>query len=209
MLLMLAGWVPYVLGAAALNGGFGPKTPMNVLLAAAAGTLAAVVFGQIRYGKVDVMLTYGGLLGGLVAITAAGGAVHSIWAVVIGAVAGVIVPVATVTIDLVWKLDDPGGGVAAHAVGGAWGTLAVGLFAPSAGVPDKLQHLGVQLLGLSMIGAISFGASFIAFLALKRTVGLRLGEDAEYDGADLAEHDLNAYPDFQQTMIKSYHLREA
>ena len=47
------------------------------------------------------------------------------------------------------------------------------------------------------------------FLLLKTTVGLRLHEDAEYDGADLAEHDLNAYPDFQQTMIKSYHLREA
>ena len=208
-MLMLAGWIPYVLGAAALHGGLGPKTPMNVLLAASSGTIAAVLFSRFRYGKVDVMLTYGGLLGGLVAITAAAGAVHSIWAVVIGGVAGLLVPIATVTIDLIWKLDDPGGGVAVHAVGGAWGTIAVGLFAPAAGIGDKLTHFGVQFLGLALMAVLAFGVSFAVFTLLKKTIGLRFSDDAEYDGADLAEHDLNAYPDFQQTMIKSYHLREA
>jgi Amt family ammonium transporter len=155
------------------------------------------------------MLTYGGLLGGLVAIAASSGAVHSISAVVIGAVAGVIVPTATVMLDLIWKIDDPAGGVAAHAIGGAWGTLAAGIFTPGIGLLDKLQHLGVQALGLLIFAAIAMGASFALFMALKRFTALRFSEDAEYDGADLAEHDLNAYPDFQQTMIKSYHLREA
>jgi Amt family ammonium transporter len=208
-MLMLVGWLPYVCGAAAVHGGFGGKTPMNVLLAASSGTLVAVLLSRARYGKVDVVLTYGGMLGGLVAITASAGAVHSISAVIIGAVAGVIVPTATVMIDLVWKIDDPAGGVAIHAIGGAWGTLAAGIFTPGSGVLDKFQHIGVQLLGLLVMSVLALGTSLVVFTAIKRTIGLRFSEDAEYDGADLAEHDLNAYPDFQQTMIKSYHLREA
>jgi Amt family ammonium transporter len=60
-----------------------------------------------------------------------------------------------------------------------------------------------------VIGGFALALSLAAFALLKRTIGLRLSEDAEWDGVDLAEHDLNAYPDFQQTMIKSYHLREA
>jgi ammonium transporter, Amt family len=94
-------------------------------------------------------------------------------------------------------------------VGGAWGTIAVGIFTPAAGFADKLKSIGVQLLGLVAIAAFSLLLSLVAFAALKRLVGLRLSEADEYDGADLAEHDVNAYPDFQQNMIKSYHLREA
>ena len=62
---------------------------------------------------------------------------------------------------------------------------------------------------LRLAGALSLALSLAAFALLKRIVGLRLSDGAEWDGVDLAEHDLNAYPDFQQTMIKSYHLREA
>ncbi|MEO6435405.1 MAG: hypothetical protein ABIP55_06540 [Tepidisphaeraceae bacterium] len=209
VMLMLVGWIPYVLAASAMNATAGPKTAMNVLLAASSGTIVAILISRARYGKVDIMLTYGGLLGGLVAISASGGVVHSISAVIIGAVAGLLVPTATVIIDLVWKIDDPAGGVAIHAVGGAWGTIAVGVFAPAAGIGDRIRHLGVQSIGLVLMGAVALAASLALFAALKKTVGLRLNDNAEYDGADLAEHDLNAYPDFQQTMIKSYHLREA
>src|SRR5439155_12117769 len=112
-------------------------------------------------------------------------------------------------LDLVWKIDDPAGGVAVHAFGGAWGTLAVGLFAPSTGWLDTLRQLGIQTIGLLVIAALALATSLALFAFLRATTGLRLTESAEYDGADLAEHDLNAYPDFQQTMIKSYHLREA
>jgi len=110
---------------------------------------------------------------------------------------------------LVWKIDDPAGGVAIHLIGGAWGVIAVGFFAPSRGWGDWARQVGVQALGLVVLAAIAFVAAIALFIALRKTIGLRLKEEAEYDGADLAEHDLNAYPDFQQTMIKSYHLREA
>jgi Amt family ammonium transporter len=209
VMLILAGWIPYMHAATLMHGGLSGRTAMNVLLAASAATVTALLLTNARYGKPDVALTLAGLLGGLVAISGGAGAVHTIGAVVIGAVAGAIVPTLTVLIDLVWKIDDPAGGVAVHLVGGACGTLAVGLFTPSSGIADTAKQIAIQSLGLFVMTALSFAATFGLFIALRFAVGLRLTEGAEYDGADLFEHDLNAYPDFQQTMIKSYHLREA
>ena len=209
VMLMLAGWVPYVLFAAMLHGGFTSKTPGNVLLSGCAGALMSAVLSHVRYGKPDIMLTYSGLLGGLVAITGGAGVENGISAVITGVVAGVIVPTATVMLDLILHVDDPAGGVAIHLLGGAWGTLAVGIFAPAESYLGKLSQFCVQALGLVAIAALSLALSAGLFLLLRATVGLRISEEAEYDGTDLAEHDLNAYPDFQQTMIKSYHLREA
>jgi Amt family ammonium transporter len=209
VVLMLAGWIPYVLAATSIHFRMSDHAAMNVLLSAAAGTITALLISNARYGKPDVLLTCAGLLGGLVAISGGGGAVPTIAAVAIGAIAGVIVPTLTVLIDLVWKIDDPAGGVAIHLVGGAWGTLAVGLFVPSSGFGAILKQLAVQSLGLAVIAALSIALTLGVFAAIRAVVDLRLSEGAEYDGADLAEHDLNAYPDFQQTMIKSYHLREA
>jgi Amt family ammonium transporter len=207
--LMLAGWTPYVLAASALNATLTPRAGINVILAAAAGTLVAVIITRVKYGKPEIMLAYAGLMGALVAISAGGGAVSTVAAVVIGAVAGVIVPIATVQLDLVWRIDDPVGGVAIHVLGGAWGTVAAGIFIPASTFGAKFRDIGVQILGLIVISALAVGLSIIAFIVLKRITKLRLGESDEWDGIDLAEHDLNAYPDFQQTMIKSYHLREA
>jgi Amt family ammonium transporter len=209
VLLILIGWAPYVTSASLLQGGFHGRTAINVLLAASSGALTASIISHIRYGKPDIMLTYGGLLGGLVAISAGGGAVSTIAAVIIGAIAGVIVPTATVALDLRFKVDDPSGGVAVHLLGGAWGTLAAGFFLPSATWADRIRQIGVQTLGFLAIALFAIITAVALFLVLRSTIGLRLHEDAEYDGTDLAEHDVNAYPDFQQTMIKSYHLREA
>ena len=208
VLLIFAGWLPYMLAASALHGGTS-RVALNVVLCASAAAIVAVIVSHARYGKPDIMLTYSGLLGGLVAITAAGGLLSPIAAVVTGAIAGVIVPSATVAIDLIWKIDDPAGSIAAHALGGAWGILALAIFYPAQAWGEKLRFLGVELLGLIVMAIFALIASAALFLILKQTVGLRLHDDAEYDGTDLAEHDLNAYPDFQQTMIKSYHLREA
>jgi Amt family ammonium transporter len=207
-LMMLAGWVPYVATAAAARASENGLMAINVLLAAAAGGMSAILVAHARYGKPDVLLTLLGLLGGLVAITAGAGAVGTPSAVAIGAVAGILVPLAAVTIDLLVRIDDPTGGIAVHVVGGAWGTVAVGLFAPGS-FGQRLQHLGVQVLGLLVIAALSVGLSLGLFLVLRATVGLRAKEADEFDGLDLAEHDIGAYPDFQQTTIKSYHLREA
>jgi Amt family ammonium transporter len=128
--------------------------------------------------------------------------------VFIGAVAGVIVPMASIYLDLIVRIDDPAGAISVHAVGGAWGTLAVGALLPGS-IGTRGAHVGVQLAGIAAIAAVALVVAGGTFYVLKSTVGLRSREADEYDGLDLAEHDIGAYPDFQQTMIKSYHLREA
>lgn len=210
VLVMLVAWVPYVLGSAMAHGSASGslREPMNVLLASAAAGAASMTLAQLRYGKPDVVLSLIGVMGGLVSITAAGGTVGTTSAVFIGVVAGVIVPLSTIALDLLAHLDDPTGGVSIHAVGGLWGALAAGIFAPL-GMVERLKLVGVQALGAAAILALGAAASLALFAILKATVGLRLREADEYDGLDLAEHDIGAYPDFQQTMIKSYHLREA
>ena len=112
-------------------------------------------------------------------------------------------------LDLVWKVDDPTGAVAIHGVGGAWGLLATGLLGSWENSGGWLRRVGAQCLGLLIAAAVAAIAAALLFIILKRCVALRSLEEHEFDGLDLAEHDIGSYPDFQQTMIKSYHLREA
>lgn len=179
---------------------------VDSLLAAAAGGMAALLLGRIRYGITDAHFLLVGLLGGLVAASASAGRVEPAAAVLIGAVAGLLTPLASVWLDLGRKIDDPAAGVSIHFVGGLWGLLAGGLLL--AGPVDRLRQLAVQATGAAAIGALALVVSAAAFLILRAAVGLRPSEMDETYGNDLAEHDMNAYPDFQQTTIKSYHLRE-
>lgn len=212
-MLMLAGWLPYVGTMLMISSAPAPPVNadaacLNVLLAAAAAGLTGLLYSQVRYGKPDVGHTLMGMLGGLVAITAAAGVVASYWAVLIGALAGCLVPVASIWIDRHLRIDDPVGAVAIHGVGGLWGTLAAGIFA-AGGLADHARHAGVQLLGALAIAALSGAFSLALFLILRSTVQLRVSELDEFDGLDLAQHDIAAYPDFQQNTIRSYHMREA
>jgi Amt family ammonium transporter len=206
-MLMFVMWTPAVLG-------FSPVAdaglvPMNVLLAGAAGMITSLLISQFRYGKPDVHLTLIGMLGGLVAITPAADVENTFFAVIIGAVAGFLVPAASLTIDLLWHIDDPTAGISIHAIGSAWGLIAAGLFVPSDSWGAKIRLIGIQLLGFTTVVVLALALSVGLFAALKAMVGLRAKEADEFDGLDLAEHDIGAYPDFQQTTIKSYHLREA
>ena len=209
LLLAVVGWIAYLVGASILHRGSATQAAINTLLAASAATIVTYGMSRARYGKPDVLLTLGGLLAGLVSITAGAGVVNPIAAVAIGAIGGMLVLWASVAFDSTWRIDDPSGAVAAHVVGGVWGTLAVGLFAPQVNFADRMKQIGVQSLGVVAIAGVAVVVALVLFSLLKRTIGLRISEADEYDGIDLAEHDLNAYPDFQQTMIKSYHLREA
>jgi Amt family ammonium transporter len=208
-LLLLVGWLPLVLDGTALHGVMSPRVASNVLLAGSAGGLVALLYGRLRYGKPEILITVSGFLGGLVSISAAAGVVGSVGAVAIGSVAGILVPLAAVAIDLRAHIDDPISGIAIHGVGGLWGTLAAGMLISVGGLADKFRALGVQALGAVVVAGFSVIASFALFYLLRAAVGIRSKEADEFDGLDLAEHDINAYPDFQQTMIKSYHLREA
>ena len=212
-MLMLAGWLPYVGAMLMIFSGAGQLATidaacLNVLLAAAAAGLTGLLYSQVRYGKPDVGHTLMGMLGGLVAITAAAGVVASYWAVLIGAVAGCLVPVASIWIERYMRIDDPVGAVAIHGVGGLFGTLAAGIFAAGS-LAQHATHLGVQLIGAAAIAALSAVGSLALFLTLRSAVNLRVSELDEFDGLDLAQHDIAAYPDFQQNTIRSYHMREA
>jgi Amt family ammonium transporter len=207
---MLAGWAPYLAGCLifAHQGALAGPAAVSALLAGAAAGLAALLVGHYRYGKPDVILTVFGFLGGLVSITTGAGRIGPPWAVLLGAVAGVLVTYASVWIDLIAHIDDPAGVIAVHGVGGLWGTLAAG-FLTRGGAMHRLHQTGVQAIGIVAIGLLALVLSGLLFGVLKATLRLRASEADEFDGLDLAEHDIGAYPDFQQNTIKSYHLREA
>lgn len=210
VLLMLVGWVGCLAGFSLLSArstSIG-AVALAALLAAAAGGLSSMLLCRVRYGKADIHLTYAGLLCALVAISAGAGTISPGAAVLVGAVAGLLAPTATLAIDLTWRIDDPSNAVAVHAIGGAWGLIATALFLPDAGLLPRLKVLGAQTLGLAVAVTLACVLALIVLATLKRVVGLRSREADEFDGLDLAEHDIGAYPDFQQTMIKSYHLRE-
>lgn len=204
VMLMLIGWVPYILAGNVKDLGHAAG---NIFVAAAAGGATATIVGQFRFGKADVLLACSGIVGGLVAITAGGDAINSPSAFLVGVLAGLVIPWLTVVIDLRFRIDDPGGVIAVHGGGAVLGLLATGMLAPGS-IALRFQHLGIQTLGMG--SAILLTAPLAtALMIVLRAGGVRSKDADEYDGLDLAEHDVNAHPDFQQTMIKSYHLREA
>jgi Amt family ammonium transporter len=205
VVILLAGFFALLVG---LSPADTPAVGTNVLLAAAAAGLASAVLGQIRFYKPDVHLTCAGIVGGLVAVSAGADQLGSLGAVIVGAVAGVLVPLALLTVDLRLRIDDPSGNIAVHGVGAIWGLLATPLFARGLDLPHRLRQLGAHALAILALAALAGGLSLVLWTILKRLTRLRASEADEFDGLDIAEHDLAAYPDFQQTMIKSYHLRE-
>ena len=92
---------------------------------------------------------------------------------------------------------------------GSPGLLATPLFAQGLTVAERAKQFGVHALAIVTIAALSAILSLALWLALKRFTKLRASEADEFDGLDLAEHDIGAYPDFQQNTIRSFHLREA
>ncbi len=198
---------------------------VTTTLAAAAGAVAALTVSWFSFGKPDLSMTLNGTLAGLVGITAPCASVNTLSAVIIGLVAGVLVFYSCLFIERVLKIDDPVGAISVHGVCGAWGTLAVGLFGQRAidlpywsdttAIQDGLFYGGgfaqlwPQLVGVLAVFAYAFVSMLIIFGILKATIGLRITAAEELEGVDLAEHDMAAYPDFQQTYIKSYHIREA
>ena len=171
----------------------------NTNLAAALATVAALIVSWVRYGKPDVSLTFNGALAGLVAITAGCDVVDPFGAAIIGIVAGVLCIFSVEFFDNVAKIDDPVGAVSVHCMNGAWGTIAVGLFATEGGLfyGGGFAKLGIQLLGIVSVAAWVLATMFIIFTVIKKTIGLRVSEKEEIDGLDYHEHGLaSAYAGF-------------
>jgi Amt family ammonium transporter len=167
---------------------------VNTNLAAAAGTVGALIIAWILFKKPEASMTLNGSLAGLVAITAGCANVTPLSAVIIGFGAGVLVVFSVLFIERTFKIDDPVGAVSVHGVCGAFGTIAAGVFNAEG---TTLQIIGVQVLGVAAAFAWAFTVCLILFLVIKATIGLRVTRDEELEGLDVEEHGNAAYPDFQ------------
>lgn len=161
-------------------------------LAAAGGAIAAFFVSNALFKTHDLSMVLNGILGGLVGITAGADLMSPGESIIIGLIAGGIIPLSVVFFDRM-KLDDPVGATSVHLVCGIWGTLAVGLFGSKAGIDQLL----IQMVGISAIGAFTFVFAFAVMFALKATVGIRVSEEEEIKGLDVAEHDMSAYTEME------------
>ena len=173
---------------------------VTTALASAGGAVGAFVVAYLMFKTHDLSMVLNGMLGGLVGITAGADQMGPGEAIMIGMIAGAIIPPAVVFIDSVLKLDDPVGATSVHLVCGFWGTLAVGLFGELASVAQII----IQLKGFFAIGLFTFAFTFGVIYLLKITVGIRVSEEEETKGLDLAEHDMNAYQEVEK--VSSYNL---
>ena len=161
---------------------------VNTNTAAAGGLVAALFLSQIWFGKADLTMVLNGALAGLVAITAEPLTPSPLVATLVGAVAGLLVVAAIITIDKL-KIDDPVGAISVHGVCGIWGLIAVAFTNPEG-------SLVAQLIGIAVIFAWVFGTSFVVWLILKAVMGIRVSEEEELEGVDVSECGLAAYPEF-------------
>lgn len=189
--ILWLGWFGFNAGSTTAGSTDIALIAMNTFLAAGAGAVGAMVVTWIGRGTPDAAMTLNGVLGGLVGITAGCANLAPGFAILTGAVAGVVVVFATNALEKV--VDDPVGAIAVHGVCGAWGTLAAGLF-DAGGL--SLGQVGVQALGIGAAFLWTFPVSFALFYALDATMGLRINGDLEEVGLDLHEHDVEAYPEF-------------
>lgn len=163
---------------------------LNTNTAAAGGAVAALILARILFGKADLTMLLNGALAGLVAITAEPSTPSALSATLIGAVGGLIVVVAILTLDNL-KIDDPVGAISVHGVVGLWGLMAVPL-------TNEGTTFGGQIAGALTIFVWVFVASLVVWLILKAIMGIRVSEEEEYEGVDISECGMEAYPEFKK-----------
>jgi len=183
---------------------------VNTMLASAGGALSSALFMWFRYGKPDISMIANGFLAGLVAITAPCAFVNSVSAVGIGVIAGILLCYAVFFVERKMKLDDPVGAISVHGINGAWGMIALGLFADGTygdglnGVAGPVKGLfygdGSQLAAQSIAVVTNiifvFVVMYAFFKILNKITPLRVAADLEENGLDMAEVAVNAYPEF-------------
>ncbi len=162
----------------------------NTNTAAAGGAIAALILTQIMYKKPDLTMVLNGALAGLVSITAEPLTPTLGAATLIGAVGGVIVVFAVPMLDRM-KIDDVVGAIPVHLIAGIWGTIAV-VFTNSD------ASLGTQIYAIVVVGIFTVVASGVVWFILNAIMGLRVDEEAEITGLDMAELGMEAYPEFSK-----------
>ncbi|MGH1485220.1 MAG: ammonium transporter [Cellvibrionaceae bacterium] len=160
---------------------------MNTNAAAAGGLIGALIVARIIFGKADLTMALNGALAGLVAITADPASPSALGATIVGAIGGIIVVFSILTLDKL-KIDDPVGAISVHGVVGIFGVLAVC-------VTGGASFVG-QIVGLLTIFIWVFVTSLVAWLIIKAVIGVRVSEEEEFDGVDISECGMEAYPEF-------------
>jgi Amt family ammonium transporter len=197
MLILWLGWFGFNGGSELKLSNVGEANAValvfvNTNMAAAGGLVAALILARLWFGKADLTMALNGALAGLVAITAEPLTPAPMLATLIGGIAGLIVVPSIIFMDRAFRIDDPVGAISVHGVVGIWGLIAVCLSNPDA-------SLGTQLIGIVTIFGWVFLTSLAVWFALKAIVGVRVDEQEEYEGVDLSECGLEAYPEFTKT----------
>jgi Amt family ammonium transporter len=161
---------------------------LNTNAAASGGLIAALIVARIVFGKADLTMALNGALAGLVAITADPASPSPLMATIIGGIGGIIVVGSIVFLDKI-KIDDPVGAISVHGVVGLWGVFAVLLS------NDGASFTG-QLVGALVIFVWVFVTSYITWTIIKAVIGVRVSEEEEYEGVDISECGMEAYPEF-------------
>ncbi len=216
-LVLFFGWFGYNTGPALADGGLRLGIiVVNTMLAGVAAAVAAMCYMWFMYGKPDLSMIANGLLGGLVAISASCAFVSPLGAVMTGLVAGVLCCASVFFVERKLKVDDPVGAVSVHGTCGAWGMIALGLFADGTygeglnNVPGTVKGLfygnasqiTAQLIGVVVNIGLVFVVMYAFFKALDRIIPMRVSEEVEFEGLDQSEVAVNAYPDFSITKTR-------
>lgn len=207
LLMVATGWI---LVASILSGAFA-SGPIHLLLALSAGVLGGAAYSRYRFGRTDVGLIVPAVFGALAAVTVGLGAWTEWQSLLAGLIGGVTGTYFHLLLERKLKLDDLTGAAAAQLSGVLTGLLLAPFFAlnfKAPSWPGFANQLLVQLAGLALFSLLALLAATLILLLLKVLTPVRLSEELEYDGLDLAHLDLNAYPDFQQPTIRSSHMRE-
>jgi len=160
---------------------------MNTNAAAAGGLIAALIVARIFFGKADLTMALNGALAGLVAITADPASQSALVSTIIGGIGGILVVFSILALDKM-KIDDPVGAISVHGTVGIFGVLAVAIFGEAS--------FGGQIVGLLTIFIWVFVTSLVAWLIIKAIIGVRVTEEEEFDGIDISECGMEAYPEF-------------
>lgn len=164
---------------------------MNTNMAAAGGCIVALIVAKIMFGKADLTMALNGALAGLVAITAEPSTPTALQATLFGGIGGALVVFSIITLDKL-KIDDPVGAISVHGVVGLLGLILVPF------TNDGSSFTG-QLIGAATIFAWVFVASLITWIAIKTIMGIRVSQEEEFEGVDIGECGLEAYPEFTQS----------
>ena len=192
-LILWMGWVGFNGGSVLKLGDIASANAvamvfLNTNAAAAGGAVGALILARIIFGKADLTMLLNGALAGLVAITAEPSTPSALQATIFGVIAGIIVVLSILALDKI-KIDDPVGAISVHGVVGLFGLLIVPITNPAS------TFIG-QIVGAATIFAWVFIASLVVWSIIKLVIGLRISEEDEYEGADIAECGMEAYPEF-------------